>query len=652
MDKPMNKLNTISLQDIRIDDPFWNKYTELVTKEVIPYQWKTLNDQVDGAEPSHAIANFRIAAGLEEGRFYGYVFQDSDVAKWLEAVAYSLSWQPDAELEKKADETIDIIAAAQQPDGYLDTYFILNYPGQEFVNLQEGHELYCAGHMTEAAVAYYQVTGKRKLLDVCIRMADHICDVFHRPDHAAAVPGHEEIELALVRLYEATGTERYLQMARDFIDRRGQEPNYLENEDKKPGWMKIFPNMTDYSAAYSQSDRPVRMQTKAEGHAVRAVYLYCAMADVACHTHDEGLLKTCETLWENIVTRQMYITGGIGSSGILERFTTDYHLPNEAAYAESCASIGLALFCRRMSQITHDARYMETAETALYNTVIAGIAMDGKSFFYVNPLAVWPAACMKQTSLEHVKPVRQAWFGCACCPPNIARTLASLGEYCCFTGEDSLWINLFVSGRIHFTLGGQDFAMQVRTAFPFDGHVRMQLETDGGRTAGGRIMIRVPSYAHDFEITVDGEKRETAVEKGYAVLEGPFGAETIDVQMTVPAEFVHADPRLRADEGRVAMRKGPVIYCLEEADNGANLEQILADTSAPVMEEYRSDLLEGTMIIHAEGCRGDVEGLPDGALYGTGRTVYRPAELTFIPYAYWDNRKTGEMQVWTRERMH
>jgi DUF1680 family protein len=384
---------------------------------------------------------------------------------------------------------------------------------------------------------------------------------------------------------------------------------------------------------------------------VRAVYLYSAMADVAYHTHTMSRCsQTCETLWENIVTRQMYITGGIGSSGILERFTTDYHLPNEAAYAESCASIGLALFCRRMSQITHDARYMDTAETALYNTVIAGIAMDGKSFFYVNPLAVWPAACMKQTSLEHVKPVRQAWFGCACCPPNIARTLASLGEYCCFENEEGLWVNLFVSGQVDLLRGGKKFTLTVKTRFPFDGSVSMTIRGEGAMD--GKLMVRIPSYVKAYSFTVKGQETRPEVEKGYAAIGGLSDGDTVEVKFSIPAEYVHADPKLRADEGRVAIRKGPVVYCLEETDNGDNLEQILADTAAPLCEEYREDLLGGTLIIHAEGCRSMIEGLPEGCLYGTGHTVYRPAELTLVPYAYWDNRKTGEMQVWMREKFH
>ncbi|MDO4283913.1 MAG: glycoside hydrolase family 127 protein [Eubacteriales bacterium] len=656
------RLSTINLQDVRIRDAFWNKYTGLVTKEVIPYQWETLNDRVADAAPSHCIENFKIAAGMAEGEFYGEVFQDSDVAKWLEAVAYSLSYEPNPELEKTADEVIEIIAKAQQPDGYLDTCFILKYPDKKWANLREGHELYCAGHMTEAAVAYYKVTGKDALLNVCRKLCDLICEVFHTPEYANAVPGHEEIELALVRLYEVTGEERYLSMAKDFIDRRGQVPNALIEESDNPRWFPVWPALSAFLPGYEQADIPVRMQKKAQGHAVRAVYLYCAMADLAAYYKDETLLTACETLWENIVTKQMYVTGGIGASGHLERFTTDYHLPNESNYSESCASIGLALFARRMAQATGDAKYMETAETALYNTVLSGIAMDGKSFFYVNPLAVWPPACLPDTSLAHVKPVRQKWFGCACCPPNIARTLASLGEYCYFTdhsGEkgDTLYVNLFVAGDAQFTLDGAPFTLTQETSFPFGTSVRFSVkrgaQTDGPRR--GTIAIRIPSYVESPLLSLNGHDCEYRMEKGYALIERSWDesgdGDELLLSFSMPARFVRANPNVRADEGRVALVKGPLVYCLEQIDNGENLEQYLVDTTKPLTEVFEKDTLGGSLVIHAAGFAQKLEGFDDKALYGTGRVTLEPARLTFVPYCYWDNRVPGEMQVWVREKI-
>lgn len=330
----MKKLHTIGLNAICIDDPFWNKYTRSVTEKIIPYQWRVLNDREPEAEPSHCIRNFRRAAGEEAGGFYGFVFQDTDLAKWLEAVAYSLSYAPDPALEAQADEVIELVGRAQQPDGYLDTYFILEAPESKWRNLQQGHELYTAGHMMEAAAAYYQVTGKDRLLNIMRRFADLICDTFHQPEFEQAIPGHEEVEIGLIKLYEVTGEQRYLDMARDFVNRRGQRPDFFVQEKKHPKWISIFSEMDPSDSFYHQCHLPVRKQSTAEGHAVRAVYLYCAMADIACADGDEELLAACERLYQNIVQKRMYLTGGIGSSGYLERFTTDYDLPTASGYSE------------------------------------------------------------------------------------------------------------------------------------------------------------------------------------------------------------------------------------------------------------------------------------------------------------------------------
>ena len=652
------RLETADLKKVTIKDSFWDKYTQLVTDEVIPYQWKVLNDELEGVEPSHAIRNIRIAAGKEKGDFYGFVFQDSDLAKWLEAVAYSLAWKPDEKLEEQADAAIALLEEAQQPNGYLDTYFIIRHPGVEFANLREGHELYCAGHLIEAGVAYYQVTGKRRLLDICLRMADHIIDQFHTPRLQEGFPGHEEIELALIKLYQVTGEEKYLDMACEFLDRRGQKLDYYRMESGRPGWMKIFSDQPkdDTMLDYSQTDEPVREQKTARGHAVRAVYLYSAMADAAFYKNDQGLLDACKTLYDNIVKRQMYITGGIGSSGILERFTVDYDLPNAMNYSESCASIGLALFCRRMAQITHEAKYMDTAETALYNTVLAGIAMDGKSFFYVNPLAVWPKVCMNHTSREHVKAVRQKWFSCACCPPNIARTLADLGEYCYFTDEDGIWVNFFVSGSAQLKIGGKEFDIETQTAFPFESSFKMTLgdakAASENAAATGKIRIRIPHYAADYQITINGEKTDYVDELGYAVVERAFcSGDVIEVSFGMPAQFVHANPMVRADAGRVALVKGPLVYCLEQQDNGENLEQLIADPEAQIEECFCAEELKGSLFLKAKGYRSVLPQMNEDTLYAAAKVELEPADLVFAPYAYWGNRTPGEMIVWVREKI-
>lgn len=640
------KLQTIPLNQIRIQDDFWNKYTRLVTKEIIPYQWKALNDEVQDAEPSHCISNFQIAAGEKEGKFQGWVFQDTDLAKWLEAVAYSLSYEKNDALEQLADEAIDLIGRAQEENGYLDTYFSILEPGKQFCNLKEGHELYTAGHMMEAAVAYYKVTGKDKFLNIMRKNADLICEVFHTKRYENAVPGHEEIELALVKMYEVTGEEKYLSMSKDFVERRGTEPNYLVEESSKEWFVDVWHDPNPYHTPYGQAHKPVREQKTAEGHAVRATYLYCAMADLAYAYHDESLLNACKNLYRNIVDKRMYLTGGIGSSGVLERFTTDYDLPNESNYAESCASIGLALFCRRMAQITGDAAYVDTMETALMNTVLAGIAMDGKSFFYVNPLEVWPANCMEATSMGHVKPVRQKWFGCACCPPNIARTLASLGEYVCFTEKDALWINLFVGSTMKTCMDGKEVTVRMQTEFPWKGNVT--LSVCATEPADGTVYIRVPSYAKQMTIEIDGEKIDAPVEKGYAEIKETWDSQRIEIRFEMPAHFVFANPNVRADAGKAAIVKGPLVYCMEEMDNGENLSNLFLDIRQPLKEYFREDLLGGVTVIVAKGKRMKAQEWKGDALYADEPVGMEEKEITFVPYCNWGNRIPGEMAVWVK----
>ena len=513
--------SSISLKDIHITDNFWRKYIKLVKDVIIPYQWDILNDKLEGVETSHCIENFRIAAGESQGEYYGAVFQDTDVANWLEAVGFVLNYERDEGLERLADETIDLIGRAQQPDGYLNTYFTIKEPEMRWSNLMEGHELYTAGHMIEAAVAYYESTGKKRFLEIVCRFADLICRTFGTgEDQIHGYPGHQEIELALVKLYRVTGKKAYLETAKYFIDARGVGENYFLRETKSEKYKLIMPEFANYDPVYSQSDIPVREQQKAEGHAVRAVYMYTAMADLSCEYNDASLFAACERLWNNIVSKQMYITGGIGSSGILERFTTDYDLPNDSNYSESCASIGLAMFGKRMADITKDAAYMDTVERALYNTVLSGIAMDGKSFFYVNPLEVWPPNCMPKTSKEHVKAVRQTWYGVACCPTNIARTLASLGQYIYFQEKDRIYTNLYISNQAEVEINGTAFTLELKGDFPWKN--QMKFHVKGEKSGHASFYFRLPSYARQFKIRRDGRNVDFTAENGYANVEGDF----------------------------------------------------------------------------------------------------------------------------------
>lgn len=449
----------LDLKQVTITDAFWHREQELVRKEVIPYQWEALNDRVADAVPSYCIHNFRVAGRLMQkrqemgkayiaptytfrefdtlpadpakpkpDRFYGFVFQDSDFSKWIEAVGYSLIQHPDAQLEQTADEAIDLVCAAQLENGYLDTYYIINGMDRAFTNLKDHHELYCLGHLIEGAVAYYQATGKDRLLNAARRYADYVTAYFGPQEGGCkGYPGHEIVEMALVRLYEVTGEDKYLKLSQFFLNQRGTKPYYFDAEERNcaalEGREEQLPKFDENEEryAYHQAHKPVREQNEAVGHAVRAVYLYSGMADVARLTADDALYAACQRLWESIVREKLYVTGGIGGTSHGEAFSFPFDLPNDTIYSETCAAIGLAFFARRMLEIKVESHYADVCELALYNTVLSGMALDGKSFFYVNPLEVLPEACRKDSRKSHVKPVRQKWFGCACCPPNIAR---------------------------------------------------------------------------------------------------------------------------------------------------------------------------------------------------------------------------------------
>ena len=422
---------------IKITAPFWQQYINLIRKEMLPFQWSVLNDEADikiekerdadhiPAEKSHAIENFKIAAGISKGKHYGMVFQDSDVYKWLEAVAYALHQHQDDDLQKIADGIIDLLAKAQQSDGYLNTYFTIEAPERRYKRLYQSHELYCAGHFIEAAVGYYSVTKNQKILDIACKLANHIDDVFGSEDGKIhGYDGHEEIELALLRLFELTKNDKYKNLANFFLYERGKNPNFFKEQQKTdPSTKPVIEGMESFRPEYYQNHKPILEQETAEGHAVRVMYMCTGMAMLARLNNDEKMFEACKRLWKNIVTKCMYITGGIGSTVIGEAFTADYDLPNDTMYCETCASIGLIFFANNMLKLDVDSQYADIMEKALYNTVIDGMALDGKHFFYVNPLEVVPQLSHKDPGKSHVKTVRPAWFGCACCPPNLARLL-------------------------------------------------------------------------------------------------------------------------------------------------------------------------------------------------------------------------------------
>jgi len=639
----------VSLKDITITDGFWSRYVELVRDTVIPYQWDALNDRIPDAEPSHAIKNFRIAAGEEQGDFHGYVFQDSDLAKWLEAVGYSLAGKPDPELERLADEAIDLIGRAQQPDGYLNTYFTIREPEKRWTNLNDCHELYCAGHMMEAAVAYYNATGKRKLLDIMCRFADHIDSVLGpEPEKLHGYPGHEEVELALVKLYNATKNEKYLKLAKYFIDQRGQQPHYFDLEWEKRGKKSFWSSglLSAPDKKYNQSHLPVREQTEAVGHAVRAVYLYTGMAEVAAETGDKDLLEACMRLWDNIENRQMYITGGIGSTVHGEAFSFDYDLPNDTVYSETCASIGLVFFAHSMLKMQANSHYADVMERALYNAVSAGMSLDGKHFFYVNPLEVWPEACEKSPIRSHVRPARQKWFGCACCPPNIARLLSSLGKYIYTYNDETVYTHLYISGEAFIPMGGDTVRLVQRTNYPWDGNISIQISSDIEKEFA--LGLRIPGWCRKADLAVNGEKVDISetILNGYVLIKRKWNNEDrVELHLDMPVELIQANPKVRANAGKVAIQRGPLVYCLEEADNGENLSAITLPLDTSLTAEFNKDILGGIVTIKGKATRKD-ESTWQNQLYRPFEYNEKPIEITAVPYYIWGNRKPGEMLVW------
>ncbi len=639
MQKKQNK--NISLKNVQVQDGFWKPMQDLIIETVIPYQEKILNDEIPGVEKSHALANFRIAAGMEKGEFYGMVFQDSDVAKWLEAVAYSLVVHPDAELEKRADEVIETIEKAQQEDGYLNTYFTIKEPEHRWQNLQECHELYCAGHMMEAAVAYYDATGKDKLLKVMERMADHI-DRRFGPDKITGIPGHQEVEIGLMRLYHTTGEERYCNLAEYFINERGKNPNFFYEESQKRGWTHFGIDPKD--TVYNQSFATVYDQKEAVGHSVRAVYMYTAMADIAGTTGDERLYQACVDLWKNMTEKRMYLTAGIGSTGELEAFTKDYDLPNDMVYAEICASIGLIFFAKQMLELEANGKYADVMERAFYNGTISGMQADGKRFFYVNPLEVNPGISGVVPGYKHVLPERPGWYACACCPPNLVRLITSLGKYVWDETDDTIFSHMFVGQKAELEKADID----VESSYPWEGKVTYHVHSK--KEEEYTLAIHIPGYLKDICVKVNGEQIEWKkfMKNGYLYLTRKWGESQVEILFDLEVRKVYANKNVREDAGKVALMRGPFVYCFEGVDNGNDLQAMCidADTQAETFVG-KEGVLKDKVCIHVQGYEDERE---SDALYSEEKPDYQPHELTAIPYYLWGNRGVNQMRVWMLEK--
>ena len=628
----------LGLSSVVIADAFWAPAMTRVREITLPAQHQQLRDtgrldalRLDwrpGTEPKP------------------HIFWDSDVAKWLEAASHSMAAVPDEQLEQQVDEAIELLANAQHDDGYLNTYFTVVEPGRRWTDLRDAHELYCAGHLIEAGVAHFEATGKRSLLDVVMRYADHIDAVFGlAPGQKHGYDGHEEIELALVKLYRVTGVDRYLQLAAYFVDERGRQPYFFDQEAAERGTPGFFGSRPPFDRRqqdpepfreYNQSQAPVREQREVVGHAVRAMYLYSAVADVAVETGDDGLLAACRRLWGHLTTRRMYITGGIGSTARIEGFTEDFDLPNESAYAETCAAIGLVLWAHRMAAIDRDRRYVDVLERSLYNGVLAGISHDGTGFFYDNPLA------------SHGAHHRQKWFGVACCPPNLARLLTSLGRYVYAQRDNELVVHLFVAGSGAFDVDGQTVTVEQRTEYPWDGTVELVMRVD--RPVTFTLATRIPGWCDDPRISVNGAPLDVdaVIDRGYACVNRKWrDGDSVRLELPMPVRRCYAHPSVTADIGRVAVARGPLVYCVEGADNGGDVEHLTLPRDTMLTTAEHDDL-PGTIVVKGTGAKIDAADWDD-ALYRDSPAHRVPVELTAVPYHSWDNRAPGPMQVWIRE---
>ena len=622
-------------------------YQRLVREKVIPYQYQVLEDKLEGVEKSHALENLRLAAQKNRGEtlsgeFYGMVFQDSDVAKWLEAAAYSLGQCPNPALEREVDSVVELLAQVQQEDGYLNSYFTVKEPDRRWTNLQEAHELYCAGHLMEAACAYYEATGKDRLLKIMEKNAGCIYRHFME-ECPQGYSGHPEVELALLRLYRDSGNEKYKELCAHFLEVRGQSPNYFIQEKARRGWNVWGPTGNDANDTdYTQSTLPVREQKDAVGHAVRAVYLYTAMADLAGETGDQGLAKACRALWESVTHRQMYVTGGIGSTVLGEAFTVDYDLPNATVYAETCASIGLIFFARRMFQLEAKGEYADVMERALYNTVLAGMQLDGKRFFYCNPLEVVPGISGKAATQRHVDPQRPAWYACACCPPNVARLLSSIGSYAYGEGQGVFYTHLYLGGTVR---SAQGFSLECHTDYPRQGTAKFTFHGEKETT----LAFHIPAWSQKTSLSVNGEAQELAalLRDGYAYLTRSFQeGDVIELSFDMTPYKVYASSKVPADTGCAAVQRGPVVYCAEGLDNGGDVLSLsLAAEGAVTQLPYEPELLGGIIPLAAEGWRTQ----PTQELYSRERPQRQAADIRLVPYYTWGNRGENQMRVWLPE---
>lgn len=602
-------LRPAPLTQVTLDDGFWSPRLQINREITLPTQYHHL-------EQTGRIDNFRRAAGKQAGPFRGYFFNDSDVYKWVEAVAWTLAARPDPALEQMIDTVITEIAAAQQPDGYLNTYFTFERAAERWSNLRDMHELYCAGHLIQAAIAHYRSTGSRRLLDVARRLANHICAVF---DERPATCGHPQIEMALVELTRVTANAQYLEQARRFLDARGH------------GLIG--------GSVYHLDHQPFCRLEQLAGHAVRAMYLCAGAADIYAETGDTALRDTLERLWRAMTACQMYLTGGVGARHEGESCGAAYELPNARAYAETCAAIGNVFWNWRMLALDGDARYADVMELALYNGVLAGVSLDGQAYFYENPLA------------GDGTQRRQPWFECACCPPNIARLLAALPGYLYSVSDQGVWVHLYAAGAVSLDLpDGQTARLRLHTRYPWDGEITIEVEGQGS----WGLFLRIPGWCEGSALLeINGRLFEGELVPGayVQVRRNWRHGDYIRLVLPMPVRRIQCHPYVTENVGRIALMRGPLVYCVEQVDHPAvdvrDLVLLPEDVLSP---QFAPGLLGGVVILRGQAHSAPPDDGWAGRLYRTAlpstRRPGQSVELTAIPYYAWANRAPGAMQVW------
>ncbi|MCD7060593.1 glycoside hydrolase family 127 protein [Pelagibacterium xiamenense] len=633
----MRKYAPADFTKVDLTGNFWRERLETVLTRTIPSQYEKLGSEgiLESLELKDPPPPLRIPRN--HMGFTTQFFWDSDIGKWIEAAAYALSHRRDATIEAQIDEIVDKLEAGQCEDGYLNFWYVGHEFDKRWTNLRDRHELYNCGHLLEGAIAYFQATGRRKMLDVMERYLDHIRATFGtETGKRRGYPGHQEIEIALVKLYHLTGEKKHLDLAAYFIDERGRQPHYFDIEAVERG---DDPNAYVFGThEYSQSHLPVREQTKVVGHAVRAMYMYAAMADLAADLDDDQLRKACETLWKDVTTTRMYVTGGFGPSASNEGFTTDYDLPNDTAYAETCASVAMIFWAQRMLNIDLDGQYGDMLELALFNGALSGLSRDGEHYFYENKL---------ESDGSHR---RWEWHPCPCCTMNVSRLVASVGGYFYSTGQDLIAVHLYGGNHAELDVSGRKVALTETSNFPWSGKINLSVdpETPGRFT----VKLRIPEWAKGATASINGEVVDIAanLDKGYLAITREWAkGDVITLDLPMAPERIYANPKVRMDLDRVTLRRGPLVYCLEQVDNpDTPVAQLTLPRNAAVSVEDRLDLFDGIVVLKAEGKATRTEDWAE-TLYRTAPPQESATTLTAVPYYLWANREPGPMTVWIRE---